>query len=323
VPRRKGSPVIFLSLVLVIVAAVTLVLGVFQDGLVLIYVSIATCVAAMAVLGAGVLLRRREETATGPASYGDAGARDGAVARTSAVASRDTSGDRTTEQPAVSAEQSSPAEQETAVVRKVAATPAVADDAGAPAGDGEDPAASVEATAGEAAPVHPGDGTVSPTAAAVDEPAEADPEAAAATATAAGAAGARPTGKAAARKVAVKKATAPRATAGGGAAPVSAPAAPAAAATTASGAASAAPTKRATVTAASDGASAEDTSAATTGGRPASDLEQIRGLGPSRRARLLERFGSVEAIAAASISDLSAVPGIGAGLAEAIKDSLD
>jgi hypothetical protein len=62
---------LFVSLILVIVAAVTLILGVFQPGLELIYVSIGTCVAAMAVLGAGVLLRRRQTTsARPPASYG-------------------------------------------------------------------------------------------------------------------------------------------------------------------------------------------------------------------------------------------------------------
>jgi DNA uptake protein ComE-like DNA-binding protein len=51
--------VIVLSLVLVIAAAVLLVLGVFQDGLLLIYLSIASCLLAMGLLGVGVLLRRR------------------------------------------------------------------------------------------------------------------------------------------------------------------------------------------------------------------------------------------------------------------------
>jgi predicted flap endonuclease-1-like 5' DNA nuclease len=63
--------VIVLSLVLVIAAAVLLVLGVFQDGLLLIYLSIAACLLAMALLGAGVLLRRREMRA--PAGAGDTG----------------------------------------------------------------------------------------------------------------------------------------------------------------------------------------------------------------------------------------------------------
>jgi predicted flap endonuclease-1-like 5' DNA nuclease len=51
--------VIVLSLVLVIIAAVLLVLGVFQDGLLLIYLSIGACLLAMALLGVGVILRRR------------------------------------------------------------------------------------------------------------------------------------------------------------------------------------------------------------------------------------------------------------------------
>jgi DNA uptake protein ComE-like DNA-binding protein len=54
--------VILLSLILVIAAAVLLVVGVFQDGLLLIYLSIASCLAAMALLGVGVLLRRQQGT---------------------------------------------------------------------------------------------------------------------------------------------------------------------------------------------------------------------------------------------------------------------
>jgi hypothetical protein len=52
--------VILLSLILVIAAAVLLVVGVFQDGLLLIYLSIASCLMAMALLGIGVLLRRKQ-----------------------------------------------------------------------------------------------------------------------------------------------------------------------------------------------------------------------------------------------------------------------
>jgi hypothetical protein len=63
--------VIVLSLVLVIVAAVLLVLGVFQDGLLLIYLSISSCLLAMGLLGIGVLLRRREVK---PAADGTAAA---------------------------------------------------------------------------------------------------------------------------------------------------------------------------------------------------------------------------------------------------------
>jgi excinuclease ABC subunit C len=53
------------------------------------------------------------------------------------------------------------------------------------------------------------------------------------------------------------------------------------------------------------------------------DLAAIRGLGPGKRAKLIERFGSVDGIAAASVAELSAIQGIGAGLAETIKDTLN
>lgn len=62
---------IFVSLILVIVAAVTLVLGIFADGLGLVYVSIGACLGAMAVLGVGGLLRRRSSSAPPPAGYAD------------------------------------------------------------------------------------------------------------------------------------------------------------------------------------------------------------------------------------------------------------
>jgi DNA uptake protein ComE-like DNA-binding protein len=64
--------VIVLSLVLVIAAAVLLVLGVFQDGLLLIYLSIFACLLAMGLLGIGVLLRRREVSPAGGGSGGGA-----------------------------------------------------------------------------------------------------------------------------------------------------------------------------------------------------------------------------------------------------------
>ncbi|MBW3551583.1 MAG: hypothetical protein KY442_12545, partial [Proteobacteria bacterium] len=54
----------------------------------------------------------------------------------------------------------------------------------------------------------------------------------------------------------------------------------------------------------------------------AGDLTTVRGLGPAKRERLLERFGSVDAIAAATVEELTEVPGIGVGTARAIKDAL-
>jgi len=46
-----------------------------------------------------------------------------------------------------------------------------------------------------------------------------------------------------------------------------------------------------------------------------SDLDQIPGIGPGRKKRLLKHFGSLEAIAAAEAEELAQVPGISAGLA--------
>jgi len=51
-------------------------------------------------------------------------------------------------------------------------------------------------------------------------------------------------------------------------------------------------------------------------------LDEIPGLGSSRRAALLDRFGSVTAIRKAAISDLAATPGIGEKLAETISQAL-
>jgi len=54
----------------------------------------------------------------------------------------------------------------------------------------------------------------------------------------------------------------------------------------------------------------------------ASQLEMIKGIGAARRKALLARFGSLDAIRAASIEELTAVRGIPRSVAEAIKDGL-
>ena len=52
-------------------------------------------------------------------------------------------------------------------------------------------------------------------------------------------------------------------------------------------------------------------------------LSGVRGLGPAKVAALVEHFGSLEAIRAADVEQLTAVPGIGRNLAEAIRAHLE
>jgi excinuclease ABC subunit C len=54
----------------------------------------------------------------------------------------------------------------------------------------------------------------------------------------------------------------------------------------------------------------------------ASQLDQIHGIGPRRRKLLLQHFGSLDAIRAASVEELTALPGITHSLAELIKSQL-
>ena len=54
----------------------------------------------------------------------------------------------------------------------------------------------------------------------------------------------------------------------------------------------------------------------------ASKLEDIEGIGPKKRASLLQRFGGIRAIASASVEDIATVDGISKELAEAIYRAL-
>jgi excinuclease ABC subunit C len=53
-----------------------------------------------------------------------------------------------------------------------------------------------------------------------------------------------------------------------------------------------------------------------------SELDEVPGVGPSRRKALLIRFGSVQGVRGATIEELSAVPGVGLALAQSILEIL-
>jgi excinuclease ABC subunit C len=53
-----------------------------------------------------------------------------------------------------------------------------------------------------------------------------------------------------------------------------------------------------------------------------SDLDRIPGIGPSRRRRLLQHFGSLTRVKAAALEELRAVPGLGEAVAERVFTAL-
>lgn len=54
--------------------------------------------------------------------------------------------------------------------------------------------------------------------------------------------------------------------------------------------------------------------------RKTSTLEQIEGLGPKRRQKLLQQFGGLQEVQRAGVEDLSKVDGISPSLAQKIYD---
>lgn len=51
-------------------------------------------------------------------------------------------------------------------------------------------------------------------------------------------------------------------------------------------------------------------------------MDKIPGIGPARRKRLLQHFPNMEALKAATVEELAAVPGLNRKLAEQVKVGL-
>ncbi|MFA9428921.1 helix-hairpin-helix domain-containing protein [Egicoccus sp. AB-alg2] len=224
---------ILLSLVLVIAAAVLLVVGWFQDGLQLVYLSIGACLLSMLLLGASVLVRRGGEV-TVPRRPSPAAARTPVGTGAEATAAADAGARPVAGDPGAGRSTTDRTDQDAADT-EVAATTA------------EDPARPVTAD------------TTTPSAEVEDEPA--------------------PAASPRTRRAAVVRPGRP-------------------------------------------GPDPHDPSAEEAGA-DADPLAGVRGLGPSRREALLERFGSVDGIRGASEADLAEVPGLTPQLARAVKAQLD
>jgi excinuclease ABC subunit C len=54
----------------------------------------------------------------------------------------------------------------------------------------------------------------------------------------------------------------------------------------------------------------------------ASPLDEIPGVGPTRKRALLKRFGSLAKLARADVAEIAATPGVGPEVARAVHDTL-
>jgi excinuclease ABC subunit C len=54
----------------------------------------------------------------------------------------------------------------------------------------------------------------------------------------------------------------------------------------------------------------------------ASPLDDVPGVGPSRKKALLKRFGSLARLSRASVDEIAATPGVGHGVAKAVHERL-
>lgn len=295
-------------MVLVIIGAVTLVIGVFfaDDDLTLVYVSIVSCLLAGVFLVVGIIRGRPSKAAPASPAPQPVGAPAGpspGPAETPAWSSREPSAPAGQAGPAAS--RSGPAVAP--VARRSAPPPTPAEDAAAEV-SGEDRTAEMP---GAGAPV---------VASAKDEP-EQEPVAEPA---------APPskrlslkkglTKKSVARKAVAKKAAAKKA-----AAPAPEPAAPPAEeapAVAEQPEAVVVPAEKATKKAAGKKATKKATARRDAPESFQAALTGVTGLGPARATTLHERFGSISALRGSSVEEIAATPGVSRTIAERILNQL-
>ncbi|HEX2026380.1 MAG TPA: helix-hairpin-helix domain-containing protein [Nitriliruptorales bacterium] len=291
---------IVISFVLVIVAAATLVIGLFQDTLTFIWISIVSCVVAMVFLGIGVLQRRTGRVRALPQETGRPGMPAAPPRITEPEPSRVDVSWRAT---ARSDLDETPWRSVTGAHRPVAGRGEPQQEPAAPRAPRPAPTAPRAPRPAPTPPAAPRvervpaaevtreevteEAPVAPTAPVTSEP---SPEPVAAEAPAVAVAK-RATRKAPAAKRSTKKAarkTAKRAV------------------------------KKAAKKTAKRVTAKKATEKRTTGVAARRELNKVRGLGPAKQRALLDAFGSLEAIRAASVQELTQVRGVGEATAREI-----